>query len=52
MTRIGPPRDREATANVRAEWFLRELGRFPTAEEVIAVREHERAAAADARLSR
>lgn len=39
-------------SNVRAEWFLREHGRFPTREELLELRKHERTAAARDRLGR
>jgi hypothetical protein len=35
----------------RMDWFLREHGRFPSAEELAAIREHERAERADRRLA-
>jgi hypothetical protein len=47
----GRARDPWARDNVRADWFLREHGRFPTVDELVAIRQHERDAAADVRLA-
>lgn len=37
------PRHPQSTeADARTDWFLRNLGRFPTRDEVLAIRQHRK----------